>query len=154
MIILIDYLIRLDCGMPNRIIKSEIPESDGKLDPADLSFPWNALLYVRNESGLSTVHRVLCAATLIGKSAILTTADCLMQDKNSSVMAENVIIILNPSSEVFSENLLDPKSNVFNVSEKDLKFKDSTITKYEVTIFHEDNCLNLSDKKGSQYFIQ
>lgn len=117
--ILIEYPIWPDCGMPNRIIKSEIPESEGKLDPADLSFPWNALLYVRNESGLSTVHRVLCAATLIGKSTVLTTADCLIiQDKNSSVMTENVIIVLNPSSEIFSENLLDPMSNVYNVSDK------------------------------------
>lgn len=108
-----------DCGMPNRVFKSEIPEveSQSKLDPADLSFPWNVLLYVRNESVSSTTfHQLLCAATLVGKTTVITSAGCLMIGNKSSITPDNLIVVLNPGSEIFSENLLNPKSRVFNVS--------------------------------------
>lgn len=103
--------------MPNRIKNSQIPDTDSKLDSADLTFPWNAILYTRNESGLFTVHHTLCAATLVGKSSVITSASCLLQpDKTSSMSATDVIVVLNPSSEFFSENLKDENSRTFNAS--------------------------------------
>ncbi|CAL8093678.1 unnamed protein product [Orchesella dallaii] len=133
-----------DCGMPNRIKSNEIPDTESKLDAADLSFPWNALLYVRNETSLD--FKILCAATLIEKSSVITSAECVAAEMNHTVPipVSNLLVVLNPSSELLEENLKDPNSKAFNV--KSISYNGGVANNSTIAIVKFDGVLEYNTK--------